>query len=474
VKTSDDTGAASSSTVVRNMMRTSLSDDETASPFNFQKRFVHEGMPDHTVGVVTLPGELPLVSGGSLSDVHVAFETWGSPDETASNAVLVCHALTGDSHVANGEDIPVPGSDGKSGGAAHGGEAAEGDGMIGSQGWWAGIVGPGKAIDTNRYFVICMNVLGSCAGTTGPLAPDPQLTDDPTCPADPQHRYALDFPFITIEDMVEVEFRALNELGVGHLLAVAGGSLGGMQALVWAREHPDRVSSCIAIATTWLTTPQNIAFDEVGRRSIVEDPDFKGGRYTDDRPPAHGLAVARMIGHITYLSAESMGYKFGRQLVRDHREYTFGKEFQVESYLEHQGTKFVDRFDADSYLYLTRAVDYYALGASLDEVTEEYQDTDVRFLLLSFDSDWLYPTEQMRELAGALSRARASVTFAEIRAPQGHDAFLLETEVQGAYVSYFLNARLGHDERCGVDGSTPFANKPTLPPESLLRMGGVR
>ena len=435
-----------------------------------EDRFFHDDVPPHAVGVVTIPGEMPLTSGECIADVHVAYETWGSLDETGSNAVLVCHALTGDSHVASGEDQPPAGLPKPTGVApkasnAHGGEADADGEAYGSPGWWSGLIGPGKAIDTHKYFVICTNVLGGCSGTTGPLSPNPERTQSTIDPAGPDDRYGPDFPFINVEDMVEVEFRARDQLGIKHLLAVVGGSLGGMQTLVWAREHPDRVSACMAVATTWHSTPQNIAFDEVGRRAIMHDPRFSDGRYRDEEPPANGLAIARMVGHITYLSDESMDYKFGRRLVGDEREYTFHKEFQVESYLEHQGYKFVDRFDANSYLYLTRAIDYYALGPSLEAVTEEYRDTKVRFLMLSFSSDWLYPTSQLHELAEALSRAQAEVSFAEIEAPNGHDAFLLETKRQSRYAKGFLDANYERDLAQGVGAATPYARRRTKTPD---------
>lgn len=451
------------------MTATIVDEHEPQALANVAQRFMRADRPPHLVGAIELPGEIPLASGETIGHVHVTYETWGTRSPDDDNVVLICHALTGDSHVADGPDraaaaavsdkafpgglVKATGPDtGDGGRGAFAGASVSGppaDTHV--PGWWSGLVGPGNAIDTNTYFVVCMNVLGGCSGTTGPLSPDPRRTDDPTDPAAPEDRYGLDFPVVTVEDMVQVEARVLDQLGIGRVLAVVGGSLGGMQALVWAREYPERVASCIAVATTWLSTPQTIAFNEVGRQSIVGDPRFEDGRYAPDALPAHGLAVARMIGHITYLSDESMGHKFGRRLVGDELRYTFGKEFQVESYLDHQGYKFVERFDADSYLYITRAIDYYALGDSPEDVERVFTGTPVRFLLLSFTSDWLFPTKQLRETAGALCRAGAEVTFAEIEASSGHDAFLLETVKQGGYVRSFLRETRSRDRLVAMD-----------------------
>lgn len=348
---------------------------------------------------------LPLSGGGELAPVEIAYETWGDLTPERDNAILVLHALSGDSHVtADPADDRSP------------------------EGWWGEFVGPGLAIDTDRYFVICSNVIGGCSGSTGPSSENP-ATGEP---------YALDFPMVTIEDMVDAQLALVQTLGISKLLSVVGGSLGGMQALSWAARYPGQVGTCLAVATTWGISAQSIGFNEVGRRAILADPQFAEGRYTAASNPADGLAIARMIGHITYLSDESMSRKFGRRLRGNERLYGFGTDFEVESYLKYQGSKFVDRFDANSYLYLTKAMDYFSLATDREGLTEVFDSTSVRFLLLSFSSDWLFPTYQTRDLADALSAAGAEVTFSEIDSGYGHDAFLLEVEEQRTYVEPFL------------------------------------
>lgn len=355
-----------------------------------------------------LPDELHLSSGRTLSEVRIAYETFGELDETGSNAILICHALSGDAHVASG-----PGPDGQE-----------------REGWWEVMVGPRKAIDTNKYFVICSNVLGGCSGSTGPASIDPE-TGAP---------YGLRFPVITIEDMVAAEAALLDTLGVRQLLAVIGGSMGGMQALAWAKAHPERVRTCIGVASTPRLAAQAIAFNEVGRAAILGDANFADGDYYDAEQPAHGLAMARMIGHITYLSDESMRHKFGRRLqMRDDLAFDFVTEFEVESYLAHQGRKFVERFDANTYLYMTKAMDYFDLAAGSASLAAALSAIPVRFLLLTFSSDWLFPTYQTRVLVDALREARGQVSFAEIESPYGHDAFLLEPEEQRRYIEPFLD-----------------------------------
>jgi homoserine O-acetyltransferase len=324
--------------------------------------------------------------------------------------VLVCHALSGDSHLAGlrpGED---PGT--------------------AQPGWWDVMVGPGKAIDTDRFFVVCCNVLGGCSGTTGPSSIDPE-TGRP---------WALHFPMVTIEDMVDVQARLLQAIGVHRLLAVVGGSMGGMQALAWAKRYPDRVGSVIADATTWRLGAQAIAFNEVGRRAILEDPDFAGGDYYDKRAqPESGLGIARMIGHITYLSDESMHKKFGRRLQASaDYAYDFVSEFQVESYLAYQGARFVERFDANTYLYMTKAMDYFDLQGDAPSLADALRGVSARFLVMSFSSDWLFTTARSRELVAALREIGAEVTFAEIPSSYGHDAFLLEPEAQHKLIAPFL------------------------------------
>jgi homoserine O-acetyltransferase len=362
-----------------------------------------------------LAGGLDLVSGRRLEFVRVAYETFGELDAGRTNAVLVCHALSGDAHVATGPD-------------RFGEERA---------GWWEPVVGPGKAIDTDKYFVICSNVLGGCSGTTGPGSADP-ATNTP---------YGLRFPLVTIEDMVDAQAALLDHLGIERLACVAGGSMGGMQALAWARRYPGRVASVAAIATTWRLAAQSIAFNEVGRTAILGDAGFAGGDYYDQGQPVHGLAVARMIGHITYLSDDSMREKFGRRLrQRAEHAFQFVTEFEVESYLAYQGRKFVERFDANTYVYMTKAMDYFDLSAGHPTLAEAVAGMRSRFLVLSFSSDWLFPTYQARELVDALKAADAEVSFAEIQSPYGHDAFLLEPEQQRRYIEPFL-ARIVAEER---------------------------
>jgi homoserine O-acetyltransferase len=353
---------------------------------------------------------LALVSGKRLDHVEIVYETWGELDESGSNAIYICHALTGDSHVASGI----------------------GPGGVEKPGWWDVIVGPGMAIDTAKFFVICSNVLGGCMGSTGPGSIDP-ATGKP---------YALNFPLVTIEDMVNAQAALLSEIGVEKLLAVIGGSVGGMQALAWAKQFPERVRTCIGVATTPRLGAQSIAFNEVGRQAILADPHFNGGDYYDAEQPEKGLAIARMVGHITYLSDESMRAKFGRRLQsRAYHAFDFVTEFEVESYLSYQGRKFVERFDANSYLYMTKAMDYFDL-AGTSTIAESLAGTRVRFLLLTFSSDWLFPTYQTAGLVDALRAAHAEVSFAEIPSPYGHDAFLLEPEEQRRYIEPFLERAL--------------------------------
>lgn len=363
------------------------------------------------VQVCHLTGSLPLACGKGLDGVRIAYETWGTLDEQASNAVLVCHALSGDSHVA-GEEPAL--------------------------GWWSAMVGPGKPIDTDRFFVVCSNVLGGCSGSTGPGSLDP-ATGRP---------YGLRFPLVTVEDMVDAQAALLDTLGIRRLAAVVGGSLGGMQALAWARRYPERVASCVASATTWRLTAQAIAFNEVGRQAILGDPDFAHGDYGRTTPPALGLAIARMIGHITYLSADSMRSKFGRRLQeRSEHAFDFVTEFEVESYLAHQGRKFVERFDANTYLYMSKAMDYFDLAQGASSLETSFAATSTRFLVLAFSSDWLFPTHQSRELVDALRRVGAEVSFAEIESSFGHDSFLLETEAQAQFVTPFLERTLERERQ---------------------------
>jgi homoserine O-acetyltransferase len=295
------------------------------------------------------------------------------------------------------------------------------------------MVGPGKAFDTRKYFVVCCNVLGGCSGTTGPGSADP-ATGRP---------YGLSFPLVTIEDMVAAQAAVLDRLGIEQVLAVVGGSVGGMQAVAWAKLYPERVRTCIGVATTPRLGAQAIGFNEVGRQAILADPNFKGGDYHDGPQPEQGLAIARMVGHITYLSDESMRAKFGRRLQdRADLAFDFVTEFEVESYLTYQGRKFVDRFDANTYLYMTKAMDYFDLASGSDSVAEALADSDVRWLLLTFSSDWLFPTYQTKGLVDALRATGKEVSFAEIPSPYGHDAFLLEPVEQRRYIEPFLSRAL--------------------------------
>ncbi len=348
---------------------------------------------------VTFAEGMTLDCGARLSRMTVAYRTYGTLNAARSNAVLVCHALTGDQYVA--ETHPV----------------------TGKEGWWDIVVGPGRPLDTDRYFVICANVLGGCMGSTGPRS----LRDDQAGP------WGTDFPPVTIQDMVRAQKMLIDHLGITRLFAVMGGSMGAMQALQWAASYPDAVFAALPIAGAAYHSAQNIAFHEVGRQAIFADPDWQGGRYwTTGRIPARGLAVARMCAHITYLSEEALTRKFGRRLQNAPKDPSeaiglFGEMFEVESYLRHQGSTFVQRFDANSYLTITRAMDYFDLAADYQgDVANAFRGTKTRFLLVSFTSDWLFPTAESRTIARALNRAGANVSFVEIPTDKGHDAFLLD------------------------------------------------
>jgi len=358
--------------------------------------------------VVTAERPLALDCGKTFGPIDVAYETYGNLNQAGDNAVLICHALSGDAHVAG-----LQSPSGK------------------KPGWWDIMVGPGKGIDTNKYFVICSNVLGGCSGTTGPSSINP-ATGKP---------YGLDFPIITIADMVKVQKLLLNRLGIKQLLAVIGGSIGGMQVLQWAIAHPDFVRAAIPIATTTHLSAQSIAFDAVGRNAIVADSNFTGGQYVNGKGPARGLAIARMIGHITYLSEQGMRQKFGRQLRNSDRySYDFNSEFAVETYLDHQGQSFVERFDANSYLYITKAADYFDLGKEYSSLKQAFANTTSRFLVISFASDWLFTPAQSRAIVDALVANNKDVSYCDITSPYGHDAFLLEPETLGSLISGFLAA----------------------------------
>ncbi len=343
----------------------------------------------------------------------MAYCTYGTLNAERSNAVLVCHALTMDQYVADTHPI------------------------TGKPGWWEDIVGPGKALDTNRYFVICANVLGGCLGTLGPTEINPETAKP----------YALDFPVITIADMVRAQVMLIDHLGIDQLFCVIGGSMGAMQVLEWASRYKDRVFSAIPIAGAARHTAQNIAFHEVGRQAIMADPDWHGGDYASHGvSPKRGLSVARMTAHITYLSEPALHQKFGRNLQdRDMPSFGFDADFQVESYLRHQGSTFVDRFDANSYLYITRAMDYFDLAAEHGgSLPLAFEGTETRFCIISFTSDWLFPTSENRAVVHALNAVAANVSFVEIESDQGHDAFLLDVPEFHKVLTGFINGCAEH------------------------------
>ena len=354
---------------------------------------------------LTLPGSLPLDGGGELTRVELAFETYGDLNADRSNAILLCHALTGDQYVAS----PHP--------------------ITGKPGWWERMVGPGKPIDTDRFHIICANVIGSCMGSTGPAS---EASDG--------RPYAMRFPVITIRDMVRAHIGLLDMLDIETLHAVVGGSMGGMQALSLAANWPDRARRVLVIASTSRHSAQNIAFHELGRQAIMADPRWQDGSYYGGDGPDNGLAVARMAAHITYLSEEALTGKFGRNLQdREAKSFGFDADFQVESYLRYQGSGFTRRFDANSYLYITRAMDYFDLAEEHGgKLADAFTGTDARFCLVSFDSDWLYPTSESRHVVHALNAAGAAVSFVELSAPHGHDSFLLDVPALDRVIGGFL------------------------------------
>lgn len=347
--------------------------------------------------VVAFGRDRPLVmdAGGTISPFQIAYQTYGTLNADKSNAILVCHALTGDQHVANANPL------------------------TGKPGWWSSLIGPGKPVDTNRYFVICSNVIGGCMGTTGPASTNP-ATGQP---------YGLELPIVTIRDMVRAQAMLIDHLGIETLFCVIGGSMGGMQVLQWAASYPSRVFAAMPVATAARHSSQNIAFHEVGRQAVMADSDWCGGRYLDaGKYPAKGLAVARMAAHITYLSDEALQRKFGRKLQgREAPTFSFDADFQIENYLRYQGLSFVDRFDANSYLYVTRACDYFDLAADFGgQLSHAFIGSKTRFCVVAFSSDWLYPTSASRAIVHALNAGGAPVSFVEIQTDRGHDAFLIE------------------------------------------------
>lgn len=400
-------------------------------------------MPEEgSVGLVTTQyfefahssNELELDCGRKLGPITLAYETYGELNADKSNAVLIFHALSGDAHAA-GFHTP---EDRK-------------------PGWWDDMIGPGKGFDTDKYFVICSNIIGGCQGSTGPSSVNSK-TGKP---------YGLQFPIITIGDMVRAQRRLIDHLGIKRLLAVAGGSMGGMQALEWLTRYPDALRSAVVIATTPVLSAQAIAFGAVGRHAVQADPDFKNGAYYGDASPAHGLAIARMLGHITYLSDESMRSKFGRTL-RDSSHYSFdlGSEFSVETYLDYQGEKFVHRFDANSYLYITKAIAYFDIAAAHGSLDNAMSKVKSKVMVLSYSSDWLYPPYQSEVVTYALMRQHKDVTYCNIQSEYGHDAFLLETRVMKKIVDGFLD-HVMHPEKVAQSEGVEVDSEVDLGPTPL-------
>jgi homoserine O-acetyltransferase/O-succinyltransferase len=349
------------------------------------------------------PHQMVLENGDQLGPVTLAYETYGTLNPACTNAILLVHALTGDAHVAGwykGDKNP---------------------------GWWDSMVGPGRAFDTHKYFVICSNVLGGCKGSTGPASINP-ATGKP---------YGPDFPVISIPDMVNAQLQLMDYLGISKLLAVAGGSMGGMQVLEWMYSHPDRIQAAIPISTAMRHSPQQIAFNEVGRQAIMADPKWNDGNYYEGPHPNRGLAVARMVGHITYMSDKSMEEKFGRRLKDERKPFKFTADFEVEGYLQYRGKTFVSRFDANSYLYITKAMDYYDMlrGRKPQQI---WPQAHLKVLVIAFKSDWLYPAYQTKEIVRACKLAGLDTTYCEIESDYGHDAFLLEIDEETHLVKYFL------------------------------------
>lgn len=371
-------------------------------------------MKESSVGYVEtkkhkIDQEIELISGQKIGPIEVAYETYGELNKEKTNAIHVCHALSGDAHAAGINKKTK------------------------EKGWWNKIIGPGKAIDTEKYYVICSNVLGSCKGTTGPASINPK-TGEP---------YGTDFPLITIDDMVKVQKKLIKQkFGIQKLLAVIGGSMGGMQALKWATKYPKHIERCIPIATTPKSSPQQIAFNEVGRRAIMSDPNWNHGKYYNKKTPKNGLALARMIGHITYLSDESMRQKFGRNLQNKQKpSFDLKTDFEVESYLNYKGKSFVENFDPNTYLYLTKAIDYFDLTNDGEKTIQEAFNhiKKVDFLVIAISSDWLYPPYQSKEIVRALEANDIEVNYSEIRSSYGHDAFLIEKGQMNHIINSYLS-----------------------------------
>ncbi len=362
-----------------------------------------------SVGIVqtkTFEYKKPFVlqSEAVLEKLVLAYETYGSLNSKKNNAILICHALSGDAHAAGfheGEERP---------------------------GWWDDMIGPGKAFDTDKYFVICSNVIGGCKGSTGPVSINPK-TGKP---------YRLTFPVVTISDMVNAQKLLMDHLKISQILCVTGGSMGGMQALQWCISYPNMVKSCIPIASSHRHSPLQIAFDEVGRQSIMADPKWQNGNYPENDGPDAGLAVARMIGHITYMSDKSMEQKFGRSLKKEEYGYVFTQEFEVEGYLRYRGNSFIQRFDANSYLYITKAMDYFDLTRDQSLFQAFQHIKNISFLIIAFSSDWLYPSYQSKDIVSSLKMNGLDVTYCEITSDYGHDAFLIEFDEETILIKHFL------------------------------------
>ena len=379
--------------------------------------YTQKGSQGNSVGIVEKkvhttaepPGELELECGQTLGPITLAYETYGTLNTEKSNAVLILHALSGDAHVAgvHSADDEKPG-------------------------WWDSMVGPGKGIDTDRYFVVCSNIIGSCMGSTGPCSINPKTVMP----------YGLEFPVVTIGDMVRAQKSLIEALGIRRLLAVVGGSVGGMQVLEWCTRYPDMVAAAIPLATTTRHSALAIAFNEVARQAIMADPNWNKGDYYFAERPETGLAVARMIGHVTYLSDESMRLKFGRRLQdKSDFSFSFDPEFQVESYLRYQGKRFVERFDANAFLYITKAADYFDLAEQHGDgsMIEAFSRTKAHFLIISFTSDRLYQNYESREMVKAIKKAGKDVSFLEIEAEWGHDAFLIPNPRLSGIIGGFLS-----------------------------------
>lgn len=350
------------------------------------------------------PNEMLLESGEKLGPVTLAYETYGNLNEAKSNAVLICHSLSGDAHAAG----------------FHKNEK--------KPGWWNEMIGPERAFDTDKYFVICSNVIGGCKGSTGPASSNPK-TDKP---------YGLEFPLVSIKDMVEAQKYLIDYLGIEKLLCITGGSMGGMQVLQWLVSYPDKVKSAVPIATAAHHSAQQIAFNEVGRQAIMADPNWKDGDYHASDLPTKGLAVARMIGHITYMSETSMMEKFGRRVKNDKKPFKFTTEFEVEGYLRYKGDSFVRRFDANSYLYITRAIDLFDLSQT-KSLSDVFNGIKSKLMIIAFKSDWIYPPYQSREIVKACKVNGIDVTYCEIDSTYGHDAFLLEFDEETHLIKHFLS-----------------------------------